>query len=350
MLKIGLDWDDTIAPFNDVAVELANKKYHTDLKLDDITSWENTGKASIVKEFYSSTEIYKLQHPSEEAVNFVNELRKKADVYIVTAVAPEFMGVRAKQILDAFPDFPQSNIIMGFGKSLIKLDILLDDAPHNILDSSAKFPVLLRKPWNHKITGTLAVNDYGEFMVLLEQIQNSLILKTERVITPTVFALVGASGSGKNMLADTLCETYPDLFARPIAYSTKKSAKHHEYVSPEEFKDYEYIETTMYGGYCYGTKAEDFEKLLKNGINPVIPMDMCGAIALKRHFLTQIIFCNEDKEKIVSRILESDCSNDEKTLRILSIDVEKKNKELCDSIIRTTDMEVASRQLRDLLR
>ena len=106
----------------------------------------------------------------------------------------------------------------------------------------------------------------------------------------------------------------------------------------------------MYGGYCYGTKAEDFEKLLENGINPVIPMDMCGAIALKRHFLTQIIFCNEDKEKIVSRILESDCSNDEKTLRILSIDVEKKNKELCDSIIRTTDMEIASRQLRDLLR
>ena len=52
--KIGLDWDDVTAPFNSLAIEMANEKYQFDppLTLEEITSWENTGRASVIKEFY----------------------------------------------------------------------------------------------------------------------------------------------------------------------------------------------------------------------------------------------------------------------------------------------------------
>ena len=61
--KIGLDWDDVTAPFNSIAIEMANEKYNMDppLRLEDITSWENTGRASIIKEFYSDEKLYEKQ-------------------------------------------------------------------------------------------------------------------------------------------------------------------------------------------------------------------------------------------------------------------------------------------------
>ena len=46
-----------------------------------------------------------------------------ADVYFITAVAPAFMGIRAKQILTAFPEFPPENIILGNAKNLVQFDI-----------------------------------------------------------------------------------------------------------------------------------------------------------------------------------------------------------------------------------
>ena len=342
MLDIGLDWDDTLCPFNDIAIAMANEEYGTNLTLSDIDSWENTGKASIIKKYYSDENLYRKQHISKDAIDFVNKLRKIANVHIITAVAPEFMGIRAKQILESFPDFPKNNIIMGFQKNLIKLDILLDDGPHNILNTSANFPVLMRKPWNHDITGVLAVNNYDEFMQLLRQIQYSLVEQNESIQKPFVMALVGPSGSNKNTLASKLVETHPDVFSIPEAFSTKENAKHHSYISPEKFSNYTFIEKTMYGGYAYGTCSSSYSLILNKGKFPVIPLDMCGAIALKQYFPTKIIYCKRAKENIVADIISDDgYDKKEKTLRILSIEAEKKNQKLCDYIIQTDDVNSA---------
>ena len=51
--KIGLDWDDVTAPFNSIAIAMANNKYHMNppLSLEEVDSWENRGRAGIIKEF-----------------------------------------------------------------------------------------------------------------------------------------------------------------------------------------------------------------------------------------------------------------------------------------------------------
>ena len=66
--KIGLDWDDVTAPFNSIAIDMANKKYNITppLTLDDIDSWENTGRAAVIKEFYRDNALYERQKPTEE--------------------------------------------------------------------------------------------------------------------------------------------------------------------------------------------------------------------------------------------------------------------------------------------
>lgn len=327
--KIGLDWDDVTAPFNSIAIEMANEKYNVDppLRLEDITSWENPGRASIIKEFYSDEKLYEKQHVPDKNKKAVRKLIEIADVYFITAVAPAFMGIRARQILSAFPEFPPENIILGNAKNLVQFDIILDDAIHNVLETPATYPVLMRKPWNWKMTGLLSVNTLPEFVSLVKQIIHASQSKVSQIETPCVLALVGPSGSGKSEITRQLC--MDERFVSPKTYCTKQSEKHH-YLTEEEFKKQKFFEQTMYAGVKYGTKKEDIQSVLDEGKFVVMPLDMCGAIAMKRHFPTVIIYIAKDKEEMIADIVQSDFSVEEKTLRILSLDAEKRNREICD--------------------
>lgn len=345
--KIGLDWDDVTAPFNEVAVAMANEKYGFEppLVLSDITSWENTGRAGVIKEFYRSEELYRRQKVAENDKRAIRKLMEIADVYFITAVYPEFMGVRAKQILEAFPDFPPENIIMGNAKFLVHFDIILDDAIHNVLDTPAAYPVMMRRPWNRKMTGLLSVNSLPEFVSLVKQILRATKTKLTMITEPSVIALVGPSGAGKTEIAEKLCED--SRFTCPKTYCTKQSSKH-IYLSEEEFEKENFFEKTIYAGVQYGNKKEEIQEVLDGGRCAVMPLDMCGAVAMKRHFPTAIIFVDRDKEFLIRNVVEDIFPAEEKTLRILSIDAEKQNRAICDCVIDNRDEQGAER-IRNLV-
>ncbi len=348
MLTFGIDWDDVIAPLNDRAIEMANEEYQFDppLTLEDITSWENTGRASVIKKYYDDPRLYDRQYVPEESKAFIRKLQTKGIVYIVTATYPEYMTRRVKQIREAFPDFPDENIIMGYQKSIVNVDITLDDGPKNILKSNAKFPVLMRKPWNTELTGILAVNNFEEFFTLLDQIKSSMIEDRVEAACPSILALVGPSGTGKNRITNELCKR--DEFIKPKAYTTKPVRDGiHTQISPDEFvRDRaSFIETTMYAGYAYGTKWEDITELMKRDRYVVMPIDLSGAIAMKRHYPTVIIFCKCSREKMIESILEKEMDNREKTLRLISLENELKNSALCDYVINTGREDAAARIL-----
>ncbi|MCC8082213.1 MAG: guanylate kinase [Lachnospiraceae bacterium] len=348
MLTFGIDWDDVIAPFNDRAIEMANEEYgfNPPLTLEDITSWENTDRASVIKKYYDDPRLYDRQYVPEESKAFIRRLMTKGIVYIVTAAYPQYMTRRMEQIREAFPDFPEENIIMGVQKSMIRVDIALDDGPKNILKSNARFPVLMRKPWNTELTGLLAVNNFEEFFVLLDQIKSSMIEDRVEVARPAVVALVGPSGSNKNSITEELCKN--DAFLVPRAYTTKPVTDGiHIQISPEEFtRDREsFIETTMYAGYAYGTKWADISALMEQERYIVMPIDLSGAIAMKRHYPTVIIFCKCSREKMIASILEKQMSNREKTLRLTSLENELKNAALCDYVVNTGKEDAVHRIL-----
>lgn len=333
--KIGLDWDDVTAPFNSEAIAMANEKYEFEppLTIEEITSWENKGRTSVIKEFYQMEDLYKRQVVSENTKKCIRELMEIADVYFITAVYPQFMGIRAAQILEAFPELPPENIILGNAKNLVQFDIILDDAIHNVLESPATYPVLMRKPWNWKMTGLLSVNNMNEFVLMVEQIINAAMHRTHEIKVPSVLALVGPSGSGKSRIAKTLRQD--ESFESPLTYCTKQSNKHN-YLTQEEFAKQNFFEKTRYAGVQYGTKKEDIQAVLDRGHFAVMPLDMCGAIAMKRHFPTAIIYINKDKEALIKDIIEEDYTTEEKTLRLLSIDAEKRNREICDYVVDNT--------------
>lgn len=352
-LKIGVDWDDVIAPFNSIACEFANKEFNFSpaLTINDITSWENTGRASCIKKYYNDQALYNEQSNriSQTNLDCIRELMTIADVYIITAVYPTFMGVRANQIQKAFPDLPSDHIILGAAKHLVKFDILLDDNFCNVLNSPSEFPVLMRKPWNSEATGLLAVNDLSQFVKLVNHILNNQCNNfTIDKSHPYVVAVVGPSGSGKTEIVKEISKRYK--YCHLKTYTTNPNDKDKYYLKEEEFEKESFFEKTFYAGYAYGTRDSDINSVVNSGKNPVIALDMCGAIGMKMKYPTIIIYVKNGKENMIYNIVSNNqLTNKEKTLRLLSLDAERKNQELCDYVINTNDPNTIEEQLDTIL-
>lgn len=353
---IGLDWDDVIAPFNSLACEMFNEEMERSGKdnfvsVYDIDSWDNTGKASGIKRFYKDVRLYELQtlRVSEESKRLVRKLMEIADVYVITAAFPEFMSYRALQIMEVFPEIDRNHIILGAAKNMVHFDFILDDNINNVLDSPATYPVLFRKPWNASMTGLLSVNSLAEFVCLVENVMApSNIGRLRSTGHPFVIALVGPSGSGKNKLANDLMKKNGRI-DRPLGFTTNANDRnpYRTIISETVFRDKTFLEKTRYAGYGYGIEKESVDAMLMDGKYPIIPIDICGAIGMKMHYPTLIIYVKRSKCELVRDIITDDSlSETEKTLRILSIGAERKNASICDMEL---DSVTASDQIIDFM-
>ena len=224
-LSTALDIDDVLMECTAYAVKLANEKYKFDppLSIYEVKQWGKQGtRSDVIHEFFRDPEFYRTQPVMEGAKEFVKKLSSMTEVFVSTAIPPEFMGIRAQRILEEFPEIPADHIYMGARKDKISVDILFDDGMHNVLRSSARYPILRRWPWNQAATGVLAVNTYDEFLKLVEVIADSYSIKHDEDLLnePSIVVLVGPSGSGKSKIATHLLKKM-DRFEKLISYTTK---------------------------------------------------------------------------------------------------------------------------------
>ncbi len=201
-LSTALDIDDLLMECIPYAIRLANEKYKFDppLSIYEVDRWGTLGtRADVIFEFFKDPEFFRTQPVIKGAREFVKKLSKMTEVFVSTSIYPEFMSIRAQRIMEEFPEIPPDHIYMGSRKDKIDVDILFDDGMHNVFRSNADYPILLRRPWNQDATGVLAVNNYDEFLKLVEVIADSY--NPKRVYPdpeqPGIVVLVGPSGSGK---------------------------------------------------------------------------------------------------------------------------------------------------------
>lgn len=362
-LSTALDIDDLLMECTSYAIKLANEKYNFNppLSMYEVTGWGKTGgRTDVIHEFFSDPEFYRTQPVYKGAKEFVKKLSQMTEVFVSTAIPPEFMGIRAKRIMEEFPEIPPDHIYMGSRKDKIHVDILFDDAMHNVLRSEAKYPILMRRPWNQDATGMLAVNTYDEFLRVVEEIADSYSVRPEqKKATPSVVVLVGPSGSGKSKIArKILAKT--DKFEKLMSYTTKDPTAverndWYNYVSVEEFRQMcesgEMFQSTMYAGHGYGSKRSDVQAILDKGKHVMTTMDICGAMSLKTNFRNvTTIYIQRDKKALLSSILRKNSSIDDKANRIIAIDFENKNASICDYIIEFNTYEDAVEQICKILK
>lgn len=344
-LRIGVDVDDVLYLCNQHAIDLLSRERDLEgLDIHDISGWGAGSTASVLDErlaYFSSPDFVKSQPVIPGAQDFIRKLSEKGEVFFVTAVGSACMAERARRLLKDFPEVPERNIIIGSRKDLVSLDILLDDGAHNILGSCAKYPVLFRRPWNNNMTGLLAVNGYDDFLRLVDQIRGNGTEDIPSLENGGVVCLVGPTGSGKRGLASLLTSQHG--FVRPVTTTTRAMRGGEEglynFIPKKEFEKAqdrgEFLEFTVYGGNYYGCRAQDVSCIIEKSSVAVMPIDICGAIAVKNAFPGRcvIAFTDRSRRAVLKHIINMDCNEDEKVLRILSLDSEFRNEDICDLVI-----------------
>ncbi len=346
-LRIGLDVDDILYDCNGYALERLNAEQNITplLTIYDIKGWgDGHNLADGRLRYFSDPDFVANQPILPGAVELVRSLCAVADVFFVTAVPPVCMSARAERLVKDFPEVPPEHILIGTRKDMVNLDILLDDGAHNITRTPATYPVLFRKPWNTHLSGLLSVNSYEDFLHLVEMIRNSFSAEKPDLKNGGVVCLVGPTGSGKTAVAQKLIEDHG--MEKPTTATTRprrngESIGHYRFLNVSEFVSEaeagRFLETTVYSGHYFGTEAKEIDSVVERGKIAVIPIDICGALTLKNRYQQKalLVFLNKTRYDVIKDIVTRDLSSDDITCRILSLDDEYRNEELCDLSVST---------------
>lgn len=149
-MKIGIDLDDTLNQLVPEWIKRYNEQYNDNLDWTTITNWNINEFVKCDKDIYkllAENNLFadlNIQPHAREALEW---LQRKNEIYIVTAYCPEACIDKAKWIERNLPSIPLKNLIFCNQKSLIDVDILIDDSPLNHKGFKGDY-VIYEMPWN----------------------------------------------------------------------------------------------------------------------------------------------------------------------------------------------------------
>lgn len=142
-LTILIDMDDTIENLVEVWVKILNYKYGTNVRYIDVNDWDikkcfpKLTEAQI-SEPLSMEGLWKMVQPFPGASKYIKRLIDDGHkVYIVTASSPETIKMKLDLVLfKYFPYLTYKDVIVTSNKQMIRGDVMVDDAPHNLINGS----------------------------------------------------------------------------------------------------------------------------------------------------------------------------------------------------------------------
>ena len=360
---IALDIDDTLMPFTPHMIDLDREIYHDDVTLDEVTEWGFSNFPEEVRtHFYDLMKgpmINRLQKPNPGALKMIDTLQKAGhSVMIASAVCAEKMGIRSQQIQNMFPMV--NSVMLGDQKTLLDCDFLLDDCADNVLNSHAKYPVLLRRNWNTYVTdeeadrvGVKIVHNYQEF---LDYVQ-------EKAMTPEaeLLSLVGPSGSGKTAIANLLEKTGRYEIVQSATTRARRpddGPNDYRFIgTSEEFLQMvdrgEFIEWSMYKGNFYGTPKDAIDSVLQKGKKAILILDINGTETFKEVYGNRLksIAVFRRMEDLTRAIDERDTSDEVKAQRKQNLKAELiADMNRCDALLSNTGtLEQAMQEVERLM-
>ncbi len=153
-MTILVDMDDTIECLLKAWVGLLNERYGRSVSTEDVTQWDVTkAYPGLTKEqvygVLNEAGFWGRVDPMPGAAEALRRfIAEGHEVYIVTATAYESVPEKMRDLLFRwFPFIGWDNVIIAARKQMIRADVLIDDAVHN-LEGGQYARILVDAPYN----------------------------------------------------------------------------------------------------------------------------------------------------------------------------------------------------------
>lgn len=175
-LTILVDVDNVLEDLVAAWVEALNKKYDRNVSPNDIIEWDITkffpdlSRNQIFSPLHTK-ELWESLTPIPGAEEYLEKLVHDGHkVILLTSAHPDTVSYKYKFINKYFPYISFNDIIFASRKQMVKGDILIDDAPHNLIGGDY-IKILMTAPhntsfsaYNHNI---MRVNTWEEIYELI---------------------------------------------------------------------------------------------------------------------------------------------------------------------------------------
>ena len=182
MLTILVDMDDTMECLLDSWTEFLAAKNGVSVSRKDIKEWDmqkaypTLSKEQIYAPLFEEA-MWRNVKPLDGAVDYIQKLMQDGhEVVVVTASHYDNVGMKMRNVLVRyFPFIPYDNVIITSRKQMILGDVLIDDAPHNLIGGKYK-GILFDAPHNRAFHaekyGMRRVKSWKEIYEVITELEN----------------------------------------------------------------------------------------------------------------------------------------------------------------------------------
>lgn len=181
MKRIAFDFDGTLFPTIEKVLEIYNKRHNTNIELSQITTYNiadslDADIADELIELFINRDVYTNLQPYKGAIRAVKTLVEQGhEVYIATATDVRNMEWKEQLLQKYFPFIPKKNLICIHNKTLLNIDVLVEDNFDNLIHTLAD-RVCFDQPWNQNenkdfVYGIYRIHHWGEIINVITDIE-----------------------------------------------------------------------------------------------------------------------------------------------------------------------------------
>ncbi len=181
MLRIAIDFDSTLFPTMERVIELYNKRHSTSLDMSQITMYNlhdnfPADVADELIELFVEKELYSSLQPYKGAIRAVKALAEQGhEIYIATSTDVRNMEWKEELLQKHFPFIPKKNLIRIHNKSLLNVDVLVEDKLDNLKSTFAD-RICFDQLWNRDeeadwVYSIYRIHYWGEIINIIQNIE-----------------------------------------------------------------------------------------------------------------------------------------------------------------------------------
>lgn len=180
-MTIAIDFDETLFATLERVLEVYNRRHNANLELSQITTYNlydsfDESVADALIELFVEKEVYSSLQPYKGSIKALKSLIEQGhEIYIATSTDVRNMEWKEELLQTHFPFIPKKNLIRIHNKSLLNVDVMVEDNLDNLKNTFAE-RICFNQPWNidkdaDYVYSIYRINHWGEIGNIINNIE-----------------------------------------------------------------------------------------------------------------------------------------------------------------------------------